>query len=291
MRSMASNICFKALTVVLTAVSFMGKAYTQTPVPSLRPVTATYSIETGSSHLADTYLSPIKYSGWSAAFSYERWQAMKFSPEKWVMQLSVRAELDRAVNPAKNSAIWNAGMRGSWSMMRRYRLPVERLTAGIGPMTDLHFGCMYLPRNGNNPAQAHAAFTVGIAAFLTYGLHIGRLPVTIGYQPSLPLVGAFFVPEYGELYYEISLGNHPNSVHAAWPASYRAIYNLITSDLHLGSTTLRLGYRFDLISSQANHITSRHITHMAVIGIGGEWLSVAQRRPLTDTSRIISAYY
>ena len=30
---------------------------------------------------------------------------------------------------------------------------------------------------------------------------------------------------------------------------------------------------------------------MAVIGIGGEWLSVAQRRPLTDTSRIISAYY
>ena len=105
------------------------------------------------------------------------------------------------------------------------------------------------------------------------------------------LVGAFFVPEYGELYYEISLGNHPNSVHAAWPASYRAIYNLITSDLHLGSTTLRLGYRFDLISSQANHITSRHITHMAVIGIGGEWLSVAQRRPLTDTSHIISAYY
>ena len=66
------------------------------------------------------------------------------------------------------------------------------------------------------------------------------MPVTIGYQPSLPLVGVFFVPEYGELYYEISLGNHPNSVHAAWPASYRAIYNPDHFRSASGSTTLRL---------------------------------------------------
>lgn len=32
-------------------------------VKPLRPVTAAYTLEAGSSHLSDTYLTPLKYSG------------------------------------------------------------------------------------------------------------------------------------------------------------------------------------------------------------------------------------
>ncbi|MDE6130631.1 MAG: hypothetical protein K2F74_03465, partial [Muribaculaceae bacterium] len=60
-----------------------------------RPVTSVYTIEAGRSHICDTYLTPLKYDGWQTALSYERWQAMRFNPEKWVMNRRGRLSLDR----------------------------------------------------------------------------------------------------------------------------------------------------------------------------------------------------
>ena len=57
----------------------------------IRPVLSAYTVEIGSSHIADTYLSPLKYSGGATALNYERMQAMEFTPEKWVMRLNARA--------------------------------------------------------------------------------------------------------------------------------------------------------------------------------------------------------
>ena len=52
-----------------------------------RPVLSSYTVEAGSAHLVETYLSPLKYSGWGTALGYERMQAMRFDPENWVMNL------------------------------------------------------------------------------------------------------------------------------------------------------------------------------------------------------------
>ncbi len=72
---------------------------------------------------------------------------------------------------------------------------------------------------------------------------LGRLPLSLRYQPVLPVVGAFFAPDYGELYYEIYLGNHSGLAHCGWWGNYFALENLLTADLRLGSTTLRIGYK------------------------------------------------
>lgn len=69
----------------------------------LRPVTAAYTLEAGSSQLVNTYLTPLRYNGIEAAFRYERMQAMRFNPEKWVMRLTASIKIDRTENPAKNA--------------------------------------------------------------------------------------------------------------------------------------------------------------------------------------------
>lgn len=71
----------------------------------LRPVNSSYMVDIGSSHLADTYLSPLKYTGWNAAFQYERMQAMKFRPDSWRQQLLIVLEVNSAENPARNADI------------------------------------------------------------------------------------------------------------------------------------------------------------------------------------------
>lgn len=85
-----------------------------------RPVLSAYTIEAGSSHLAETYLSPLKYAGWNIALGYERMQAMKFSPERWVMQLQGRLDLQRASNPAGNARMWDLALDLRWGMAHRW---------------------------------------------------------------------------------------------------------------------------------------------------------------------------
>lgn len=259
-------------------------------IPPLRPVTSAYMLETGSSSVADSYLSPITYRGWSAAFAYERMQAMKFDPDNWVMQLNARIELDRGRNHADNATTWRIDGTFSWGMLRRWH-PLQALTIAAGGSTGIDAGCIYNPRNSNNPASAKLAWTVNATAYAAYNFRIGRLPVTLRYQPVLPLAGIFFAPEYDELYYEIYLGNHDGLVHFAWPGNRFAMTNLFTADLHFGATSLRLGYRGYTFSSKANDLVTNIHTHAFVIGLSGEWLSLSRRRSLSRDARIISALY
>lgn len=259
-------------------------------IPPLRPVTSAYMLEIGSSSAADSYLSPITYRGWSAAFAYERMQAMKFDPDNWVMQLNARIELDRGRNHADNATTWRIDGTFSWGMLRRWH-PLPALTIAVGGTTGIDAGCIYNPRNSNNPASAKLAWTVNATAYAACNLRIGRLPVTLRYQPVLPLAGIFFAPEYDELYYEIYLGNHDGLVHFAWPGNRFAMTNLFTADLHFGATSLRLGYRGYSFSSKANDLVTNIHTHAFVIGLSGEWLSLSRRRSLSRDARIISALY
>ena len=67
--------------------------------------------------------------------------------------------------------------------------------------------------------------------------------------------------------------------------------NLVTADLRLGATSLRLGYKGHILTSKVNNIVTREFTHSFVIGVSGEWLSLAPDHKPSDEARIISAYY
>lgn len=249
----------------------------QSPAVAPRPVTSAYMLEIGSSHLADTYLSAVKYSGWRAALTYSRRQMMKFDPTRWVMQLDISAGLDGAQNVVRNATMYATDFRGAWAMQRRYEM-TKNLTFGVGGATSLDIGVLYLSRNGNNPASARASWTLDLSGDATWRMNIGHMPVTLGISARVPVVGAFFSPNYGELYYEIYLGNTSSLAHFAWPGSYRRADVRLWADLHFGGTSLRVGYHGDMLSTKANNIVTRDISHALTIGIVTEWLSIDTRR-------------
>lgn len=255
----------------------------------IRPVMSAYTFEAGSSHLADTYLTPLIYGGYSLALQYERWQAMKFSPERWVMSLAVRGTWDYADSLARNNSMWYAGLDARWAMMHRWKLPWG-ITVGAGGATGIIAGCMYNGRNSNNPASAKVSWTIDAAAYASWKTRIGRLPVTLTYRPIMPLTGVFYGVEYGQLYYEYWLGNRKNTIHWGHWGNYFAMDNQLTADLHFGSTSLRVGYRGYVYSTKVNGITSRITSNTFIIGISGEWMSINPRKKLSvDNARIISA--
>ena len=125
----------------------------------------------------------------------------------------------------------------------------------------------------------------------SYGVKLLGVPITLRYQATLPVAGAFFSPEYEESYYEIYVGNHSGLAHFGWWGNRFDMTNLLTADLHLGSTVLRLGYRNRIETSWINHLNTQIFTHAAVIGVGGEWLSLRKGTQISGKSKIISAMY
>lgn len=281
----------KKLTALLLTLIAPVLGWAQDPDTTLlRPVLSAYTIQAGSSHLADTYLSPLKFNGWHTGIGYERMQAMKFNPQKWVMQMKFNLNVDNASATYSTSNLWYAGLDFSWSMMHRWKLPYN-ITLAAGGAARLDLGCVYNSRNGNNPASAKAALTVDVTGFAAWNYKICNLPFTLRYQPSIPLTGAFFAPDYGELYYEIYLGNHKNLAHCAWWGNYFRMDNLLTLDLHFGSTSLRLGYSGNILSTKINHTVTNKFTNSFLIGIAGEWISINPRKGISKNTRIISALY
>lgn len=165
-----------------------------------------------------------------------------------------------------NAKMLAATFDGSWRIMRRWLIP-NSIQLGVGGYAGIQVGALYYGRNSNNPAQAIAAINIGPEAFAQWSSKIRRMPIALRYQASTPIIGTFFCPEYGELYYEIALGNHKGLSHIAWPYNFRRIRSLLSADLTFGKYTLRLGYRLDAFSSRANNISSRRISHAAVVGI------------------------
>lgn len=278
------------LLLSILCVMLSAMAFAQDEPATLRPVTSSYTYEIGGATLANTYLTPLKYKGWDMALNYERMQAMKFNPEKWVMRLTAGIDLNRTDNPAKNATMWRLVADFSWGMTYRFKLP-HNITLAGGGSTSLDLGCVYNARNGNNPVAVEAAWTVNLTGYASWNVKIGRLPVTLRYQPTIPLTGVFFSPDYGELFYEIYLGNHSGLAHCAWWGNYFRMENLATADLHLGTTSLRVGFRNNILSTSINDITTRTITYSAVIGVTTEWISLNPSRKADNNARIISALY
>lgn len=278
--------------LIIAIAALTGNAATADDTPVVRPVTSSYAIEAGSIRIADTYLTPLHYSGWSTALSYERMQAMRFAPDQWIMRLTTSFSLDKTHNPTRNASVWGIDADASWAMIRRFRLsPLPSLTLGVGGVAEVTLGALYSTRNGNNPVSAKASATVGLTGYAAYNFTLGHLPITLRYQPTLPVTGAFFSPDYGELYYEIYLGNHSGLAHAAWWGNYFRLDNLLTADLHFGGTSLRIGYHGNILSTKVNNIVTRNISYRAMIGVSGEWMTINRRHPLSKEARIISAIY
>lgn len=280
---------FRSIVILLSALLSSMAMYSNEPDSAvIRPVLSTFMVEGGTSFIRDTYLTPLQYKGWTAALSYERMQAMKFNPDRWVMQLDGRLSAGRSLNPSKTALMWEIGFRPSWSMMWRAKLP-HGFTLAAGGNAAAHLGVLYLPRNGNNPASAKASVTIGATGMAVWNGKIGRLPLTVRYQPKLPLIGVFFSPDYDELYYEIWLGNHQGLAHCAWPGNFFRLDNLLTADLHFGATTLRIGYRCEFFSGKSGDIVNRNVSHCFVLGVSTELISLRAGASRTPDARIISA--
>ena len=258
----------------------------------LRPVASISSVQYGHATELDTYISPVKYGGHAVALAHEMQRATGFSPLHWTHQLSFDVDYGYIHNHAGNHNAHALMVDARWALLHKWsNVLTQGLHLQLGGATQFRGGVLYNEHNSNNVVSARIHWNVGAMGQAIYNTHIKRLPITIRYQAALPVAGVFFSPDYDEAYYEIYLGNHSNLAHFGWWGNRFDLDHMLSTDLHLGSTILRIGYRNRINTSWINHINTRSIAHYIVIGIGGEFLRVNSKRNSKINNNIISSMY
>ncbi|MFV0546428.1 MAG: DUF3316 domain-containing protein [Bacteroides sp.] len=236
-------------------------------------VNKTTSIGYGQANVYDTYLSPLEYEGHSYSFLHERVSRIHFFENKLIKQQMFSLNFTGTDNPAKNSS--------EYSVLLEYRLgahyPVWQhgnLRVRAGGIWNIGGGAIYNEHNSNNPVSAKAFTNLNLSAQAFFCLK----SVLFRWQLDLPVVGVFFMPEYGESYYEISLGNHPNSVHFASFHNQRAIQSYLSADFPVSNWTIRLGLQNTRNQTKANDLTSHIYTNTLMIGLVSESLNLSGKK-------------
>ena len=231
-----------------------------------RPITAVYALEVGARSALSEYLSPIAYHGVSYAAEGEWSKVMPFAPEKAMMRFEGRVAYASMLNPAGSASMLAVEGRFAWQMRRIWRLP-NALTLSVGGGPAIEAGATSLLRNSNNPVPVDLKAFIEAGAGITWRSRIGRLPILLADRLSLPILGAFFMPQYGETYYEIWLGNHSGLAHFGWPGNMAGVDNMLSCSLDFGKTALFIGYHFRLSTASACHLSNRSILHGLTIGV------------------------
>ena len=242
-----------------------------------RPVIGFYNVEIGKRHALSTYLSPFSYKGTAYAVSGYWTKMLPADPERLAMSFEVRGEFGNLLNPGRTASEMDLEGTFSWGMEWKKRFP-RNFIVGVGGVVGLYGGVLYLPRNGNNPAAAQFATGIGLSGSAGWHTTIGKLPVLFSDRLVLPLMSGFFMPGYGETYYEIYLGNHSGLAHFGWPGNRVGVDNLVSATLDFGRTSLQIGYRFSMQNTQANHLVNRIFNHAFVIGVVPGGIGLKQKR-------------
>lgn len=254
-----------------------------------RPVTQIYMLETGGKSVLDTYLSPLRYNGVGVALSGRWSKVLPWMRNSWQMHFDCRVGGSRSVNPAGNLSMLGLEGEIGWGAGWWKILP-NRLKINVGASVGMTAGVLYMAHNSNNPASVKARAGISIDASLAYPFRLGRVPVVVSDEVSLPTLGAMFSPEYGETYYEIYLGNHSGLAHFSWWGNNFCIDNLLAFDLDIGPSALRLGYRYTLYSSWVCNLNTQIHSNSFVIGWIPHGLGLRKTQPTAAAKRIYSVY-
>lgn len=235
------------------------------PVQKRSPSARSVLLGFGKTNQLDTYLSPMEYTGWQVSFLLQSERMTHLADHHISFQSTFHGAFSSADNPA-GTANYLGGRLAYDAAWYYHYSPIPRLDLKGGAMVGADIGFLYNDRNGNNPAQGRFALDVSLSAGASYSFRIKKLPIGVGYQADLPMVGMMFCPDFGESYYEISKRGVGHNLLCAHPGNALSLRQLLTLDFRLRRITLRIGYLCDIRQQNANNLKYHDVSHSFMFG-------------------------
>ena len=243
-------------------------------------------IGVGKTNMYDTYLSPLEYRGTSFRLINEKMKRMSWFNGKFTRQQTIEVEFATGDNPAKNAREYWFTANYNWGGHYNF-LKTDRFRFSAGAIWNTTGGILYNERNSNNPASGRIYTNINLSAIAFYQWKF----VTVRWQLDSPVIGMLFSPNYGQSYYEMSLGNTVGTVNFASLHNQRALRNYITVDFPVNNITLRIGYLGSYYQTKVNSLQTHNYSNSFVIGIVSESISLSGKKIKKNKHIIDSSYY
>lgn len=249
--------------------------------PAWRISEHSFTIGTGRTHVLDTYLSPIVYSGPEARLMYEKTRPLKRGKGKVLSQTVLQGNFAYTKNPSgmADEYVGMVSLNFGW----HYKLyDRHRLQLYAGGAADLNAGCFYMKRNSNNPAQGKLYLNAELSGMAVYQFRLKRKWLKVRYQLSTPLMGVMFSPEYGQSYYEIfTLHQSQGNVKLTHPFNAPSLRHYLTVDIPFRTYALRLGYLGDFHQSRVNNLKCHTYSNLFMFGVVKRLFILKQKHGIT----------
>ena len=238
----------------------------------------------GHTRVLDTYLSPAEYSGIEGRILHERMRMTRMMGGRVSTQSLLQANVAYTSNHSDTGNEISSLVNWSYGLHYHFRIN-DQLRILAGGLGELNGGFIYNTRNSNNPAQAKAYINLTASAMAIYKFRVKALPLTVRYQINVPFMGVMFSPNYQQSYYEIfTLGNHHGVVNFTSVHNQPSMRQLLTLDIPVSWTTLRLGYVGDFQQSKVNRIRCHTYTHAFMVGFVKNFYLIKHKDKLQDKS-------
>lgn len=220
----------------------------------------------GFANVLDTYLSPYNYKGPEIRIMRETMRMTKLWGGRVSNQSLIDLNCSYLDNAAGTAHEWAGGIRYSQSWHYNSD-PIGKFYLLGGLSASGYAGVVYNTRNGNNPAQAKVDLCVDLSGMAMYKFRMFNRSAVLRYQLSIPFVGVAFSPNYGQSYYEIfTLGNYDKNAVFAYFGNMPSMRNMLTLDIPLGRTTIRIGYVAQFNQALFNELRYHSYSHNFMIG-------------------------
>ncbi|GHT38841.1 hypothetical protein AGMMS49965_03330 [Bacteroidia bacterium] len=213
----------------------------------------------GQAAIYDTYITPSNYAGTNFGLFHEQMRMTKLNERSIAAQHLFNLNL--AVDDVQSMAMLEYG----FGLHHRFE-PINGFQFFLGGQAHGMIGGVYNLRNAsNNPATIKLHFDLGLSGIAAYQLEVKKQPVKLRYQATIPALGLFWAPEFGESLFEISLHKYPivfASVH-----NYLSMRNVLSVEVPFKFATVRLSYVNWMYETRIHDTETRIHTNTLFFGL------------------------
>lgn len=258
-----------------------------------------YMVGGGGSITRDSYLSPLRYGGWTVNLLGEKTFPLRSLSSRLMIRTGHELDFAAMDNPAKNANFYSILYNGSVSALYRLRKGEEwpawthNLHIAFGLGVELGIGGIYSTRNGNNPATLKLYTQTLAQGVLGYYIPSETFPLYFRLLTQINLFGLAYGNEFGESYYEnfVIDDDLSDSFHFVYPSKLTRFVSLLTVDLPIRDIcTVRLGYRYTHFGSSLNGLETKIDNHTVFLGFVTELYRFRGRKAMNSSHRN-SLYY
>lgn len=243
----------------------------------------------GTYNVYDTYLSPLSYAGWGLRIFDDQMKMTKLMDGKISSQQLISLDLSSTKNNTETASEYSLFLDYSYGL--HYRLkPLPRLSIFTGAQANAILGAIYNSRNGNNPVSAKLGATFNLSGIVSYQLNIKSQPFRVRYQMDMPFIGFLFSPNYGQSYYEISIGNNNEIFNLTSFGNQFVMKNYLTLEIPFNSLTLRFTYLNYLYNTKINSLETKLTSNTWMIGFSKEIFSISGKKQVKENYRRVFEY-